>query len=228
MFRNDGDGGKKVPVYEYVSRTKDIVDSKFRKKHNLSSSSKPHEFVDVFLPLNKSKGKGLFPTEETENVPDFQGDFQTTIWINLKAKLAGTGPGGSYYLDFKDFTTLEICQYMFIYIFNGLSPSPRLKMKFNAQSVDRINGNDFIATTLSQNSFGTRQRHAMFKSFLSIQNPLIDPSPRAKYPNWKIRPLLAWMNFIFPTAWLLDIALAAPNLSIPSFLYLTSVESFAK
>ena len=63
IFHNDGDdGGKKVPVYEHVPRTKGMVDPELRKMHNLSSSSKPHEFLDVFLSLKK-RGKGLFPTE---------------------------------------------------------------------------------------------------------------------------------------------------------------------
>ena len=54
----------------------------------------------------------------------------------------------------------------------------------------------------------------MFKAFLSIQNPLFDPPSREKYPNWKIRPLLAWMNFIFPTAWLLGIKVAIDKMTM--------------
>ena len=85
MFRNEG--GTRVPIYEHVPRTKGMVDPLFKKKHNLSSSSKPHEFVDVFLPLHKPKGKGLFPTEEVKNVPDFEGNFQTlAIWTNNLSK----------------------------------------------------------------------------------------------------------------------------------------------
>ena len=87
--------------------------------------------------ITQTKGKGLFPTEEAKSVPDFQGDFKTLAsWTNIKAKLAGAGPGGSYYPDFKDFTALVIRQHMPIYILNGLSPSPRLEMKFNTQVVD--------------------------------------------------------------------------------------------
>ena len=93
MFYNEG--GKRVPVYERVPCAKGIVNLVFKKKHNLSSSSKPNKLVDVFLPLHKLKGKGLFPKEEAKNVPDFQDDFQTlAIWTNIKAKLVGAGPGG--------------------------------------------------------------------------------------------------------------------------------------
>ena len=62
-----------------------------------------------------------------------------------------------------------------------------------------------IANTLGNNPIGSRRCHQMFKAFLSLQNPLIDLPPREKYLNLKIWPLLAWMNFIFPTAWLLGI-----------------------
>ena len=37
---------------------------------------------------------------------------------------------------------------------------------------------------------------------------MTDPPAREKYPNWKICQLLAWMNFIFPTAYLLGIKVA--------------------
>ena len=75
MFCNEG--GKQLPVYEHVPHTKGDADLEFKKKHNLSSSSKPHRFVGVFVPLHKPRGKGLFPTEEAKNVSDFQDDFQT-------------------------------------------------------------------------------------------------------------------------------------------------------
>ena len=58
---------------------------------------------------------------------------------------------------------------MSIYILNGLSPFPCLEMKLNTLALDPINSNDFIATTLSQNNIGLRQRHAIFKAFLSIE-----------------------------------------------------------
>ena len=79
MFRN---GGKKVPVYEHIPHTQGMVDPEFMKKHNLSSSSKPHKFVDIFLPLHKPKGKGLFPTEEAKNVPDFHRGLRDTCYLD--------------------------------------------------------------------------------------------------------------------------------------------------
>ena len=44
-------------------------------------------------------------------------------------------------------------------------------------------------------------RHKEFKVFLAYQDPAIEPPSKSKCPNWKVRPLLVWMNFIFPQVW---------------------------
>ena len=210
-----GVDGKRIPVIDKVPREKGVVDPEFMKKNKLSSRSKPHEIMDVFMPLHKQKGKGLFPSTPDQKSPSFTGDFKTIcIWTNAKAKLARAGPGGSYYPDFVDFTPLEIRQHMSLYVFQSLSPSPRLEMKFQTQAQDKINGNDFIANTLNQNGGCTRRRHQMFKAFLACQDPHISTPPRRKYPNWKIRPLMTWMNYIFPKAWLLGIAVSIDEMTM--------------
>ena len=35
--------------------------------------------------------------------------------------------------------------------------------------------------------------------------PLIKPPPKTQYPNWKVQPLLMWMDFIFPLIWIIAI-----------------------
>ena len=87
-------------------------------------------------------------------------------------------------------------------------------MKFQTQAQDKINGNDFIANTLNQNNGCTRRRHQMFKAFLAFQDPHIATPPRRKYPNWKIWPLMTWMNYIFPKAWLLGIAVSIDEMTM--------------
>ena len=110
--------GKRVPVHEEVIQKKGIVDPKFMMKHKISSWSLPHEIVEVFMPLNKQRGLGLFPAGENKKAPKFRGDFETIcIWTNEKAHLAGAGPGGSYYPDFVDFTPYEIRQHFAVYIY---------------------------------------------------------------------------------------------------------------
>ena len=83
--------------------------------------------------------------------------------------------------------TKEVRQHLAIYIFNGLTPSPRVEFKFKPHSDDVVHGNDFI-----YRSFGPRAalRHKEFKAFLAYQDPAIEPPSKLKYPNWKVRPLL--------------------------------------
>ena len=86
-------------------------------------------------------------------------------------------------------------------------------MKFNIQAQDEINGNDFIANLIGP---GGRCRHQMFRVFLSFQDPRIPVSSKTTkdFPNWKIRPILTWMNYIFPTAWLLGVAIAIDKMTM--------------
>ena len=134
----------------------------------------------------------------------------------MKADYAGAGPQGSYYPDYIPFTPVEVCQHFAIYFLHRLSPSPRIEMKFNTQAKDRINGNDFIANTLRypHHTIGPRRCHQQFKAFLSLQDPCIPEPSQEKYPNWKIRPLLVWMNYIFPMGWLLGLAISIDKMTI--------------
>jgi hypothetical protein len=65
---------------------------------------------------------------------------------------------------------------------------------------DVVHGSDFVYHAFGG---GAERRHRQFKAFFSVQNPAIDPPSRKRYPNWKVRPLLVWMNYIFPLTWLL-------------------------
>ena len=74
-----------------------------------------------------------------------------------------------------------------VYFLNGVSPSPRVEMKMNAQSVDPFNGNDMVYNSLGPNS---ERRHRHFKCFFSVQDPRIAIPSKKTHPNWKIEPLL--------------------------------------
>ena len=124
-------------------------------------------------------------------------------WTKLKATLADAGPDGSCYQDYKSSSALELRKHMGLYIFNGLSPSPRVQNKFYPQCQDEVHGNDFVYNSFGPNS---ERRHRHFKTFLSCQNPAIDTPSRSMYPNWKMRPILKWMNFIFREACMLGIS----------------------
>ena len=94
---------------------------------------------------------------------------------------------------------------------NGLSPSPRVEQKFKPQSQDPFHGNDFIYHTFGTND---ERRHSHFKTFLAIQDPAILTPSRKKYPNWKVRPLVQWMNYLFPLIWFLGACFAIDEMTI--------------
>ena len=53
-----------------------------------------------------------------------------TSWTNRKMILMNAGKGGSLYPHCNPFTVDEVMQHIGIYIWNGLSPSPQIDMKF--------------------------------------------------------------------------------------------------
>ena len=168
-------------------RQKGQVSDRIRKKFRLSASTAPRDFVDIFLP-DKSQiydGKHYFSIE------------QITKWTNQKAMLAGAGTSSTY-PDFKPFTSTEIRQHLGIYILNGIAPSPTVESKFSSQATDPVHGNDMVFRAFDS---GATRRHRHFKAFLSIQDPLIKVPPRDQFPNWKVRPLIQWINKIGPEAW---------------------------
>ena len=177
------EGGK--PLMESKPRDKGCINDKVKRKYNLSSSSKPWDFAEVFLPFKENKKD------------DEHFSFQLmTRWTNMKA--VQSSAGSMTYKDWKPFTERELRQHFGLYVLNGISPTPRVENKFQSQRHDPVGGNDFVF-----NSFGpgAQRRHKHFKAFLACVNPAIHPPSRNKYPNWKIRALLRWMNKISPEIW---------------------------
>ena len=129
----------------------------------------------------------------------------------MKATLVGAGEGGYCYYDWKPFSTRELRQHFSIYLFNGLDPSPRVEQKFKPQSQNPVHGNDFIYHTFGPNA---ERCHCHFKTFLEIQDPEISTPSRKKYPNLKVRPLVQWMNYLFPLIWLLGSCFAVDEMII--------------
>ena len=120
-----------------------------------------------------------------------------TKWTNLKATLAGASSDGNIYQDYHHFTTKELLQHIGIYIIHGISPSPRVEHKFKPKHVDSVHGNDMVYYSFGTNS---ERHHRHFKCFFACQNPAIIIPCRTKYPSWKVRPLITWMNYIYPCA----------------------------
>ena len=62
--------------------------------------------------------------------------------------MENAGNVGEIYSDFYPFTLDEMRRHLGVYIVHGLSPSPEASMKFNTQSEDDINGNNFVHRNL--------------------------------------------------------------------------------
>jgi len=178
--RQTGEMGQ--PLFNKTIREKILVKRDFLRKHHLSSASHPVEFADAFIPWH----------ENPYNAKYFSMD-QATTYTNLKAQLGNAGAGGTNYKDFKPFSCKDIRQYLGLYIINGLSPSPRMEMKFKPQAVDPVQGNDYIVNHLGANA-ERRWRH--FKCFFALQDPRKDVPNQKVQPLFKVHRIVNWINFI--------------------------------
>ena len=168
----------------YTKATRENLETKaeFLRKHHLNSDACPIEFADAFLPWH----------ENPYNTKFFSMD-QCTTYSNLKAGLSNAGAGGTNYKDFKPFSCKEMRQFLGLYVLNGLTPSPRMEMKFKPQAVDPVQGNDFVYRNMGGNT-ARRWRH--FKCFFALQDPRKDPPDRKKHPLFKVQRIVNWINFL--------------------------------
>jgi hypothetical protein len=110
------------------------------------------------------------------------------------------GQRGFLYPDFTPFLVKEIEMFLGLYIFNGLTPSPHVELKFKSEKEDLVQGNDFIAVMFGSNDV---RRLKQFKAFFSVQNPMISPPSRKTNPNFKVDAFLSWIRTVAVTAWTL-------------------------
>ena len=99
----------------------------------------------------------------------------------------------SYVQYYHPFTNKELRQQIVIYIFNGISPSPILEYNFKIQNIHIVHVNDFIYGAFGLN---VERRRKHLKCFFEFQNLAIEIPSRARYPNWKVRTTVIWMNEI--------------------------------
>ena len=73
------------------------------------------------------------------------------------------GKGGTLYPHYNPFTVDEVMKHIGIYIWNGLSPSPQIDLKFQSSQINEVNGSDLLSQ-----KFGPRAslQHREFKAFL--------------------------------------------------------------
>jgi Transposase IS4/SAP domain len=154
----------------------------------LTEFSAPNKWFGALLPEKKKR------TDPRSMV----SIAEWTTYSNTKALLLNAGQPGYLYPDWKPFTVTEIKKFIGLYILQGLSPSPQVKMKFKPQSIDAINGSDLCSSVFGENA---EKRHKQFKSFFAVQNPLLPVPSKTTHPNWKVDPFLAWVQTISMEAW---------------------------
>ena len=83
----------------------------------------------------------------------------------MKACFAGAGIGGTCYKDYTPFTVEELRKHVGLYVWHGLSPSPRVEYKFHSQEQDILHGSDFISNSFGRNS---ERQHRHFKVRIKV------------------------------------------------------------
>ena len=144
-------------VFEEKPEKKGRPNQEWMDKHGLTHLSSPIQFFEA-----------MYPHSLTD---------KWTKYTNNKAILENAGEEGKPYPDWTHFTCKETRQHISLHIFHGLSPSPRIEMKFKSQAQDEVNGNDFINRAFGPNA---TRRHKMWKSFLCVQNPALRPPTTRK------------------------------------------------
>jgi hypothetical protein len=169
-------------VYEQVIREDGCANIEWLKQNKLTKDSRPSDWINALLPLKKKIG----------DLPCTVSIDEWTSYTNLRAILMNAG-SCIYSGQFKPFTPLEIRSFLALYILQGLSPSPQIKMKFVPQALDPINGSDMCFRVFGRN---TSKRHKEFKAFFTIQDPRKIVPPRTTHPNFKIDPFLRWIQVV--------------------------------
>ena len=162
--------------------TESIPDIDWCKENKLDLTSHPAEWFQAFLPIRNKQG-------------DNQGSMKCSIqnlmsWTNTKAHMQSAGLGTGTYDDFKNFELNEFMRHIALYLFQGLSPSPQVEMKFRSSADDPVNGNNFIHRAFGCKHSIAVRRHKHFKAFFACVDPTFPVPSRDSHPNWKVHPLL--------------------------------------
>lgn len=116
-------------MHEQVIREDGCANLDWLQKNKLTEKSQPSDWINALLPLKKKTGD----SPSTVSIDEW------TSYTNLWAILMNAG-SSIYSGEFKPFTPQELRRFIALYILQGLSPSPQVKMKFAPQAMDKING----------------------------------------------------------------------------------------
>ena len=105
----------------------------------------------------------------------------------MKAQLDFVGDEKLSELSYKfdKFSPRETEPHLSLYIAQGLSPFPQIKIKAKSQLAEILRGNDLINTFMGYNF---KRRHGQFKRYFTIQHPYFSVPSTCTHPNWKFDP----------------------------------------
>ena len=86
-----------------------------------------------------------------------------------------------------------------------------MEQKFQPQRTDPVHGSDFVYHNFGANA---ERRHRHFKAFFAVQDPMVEPPNRQTCPNWKVRPILTWMNTIYPIVWMVGLSISVDEMTM--------------
>eukprot|EP00957_Ditylum_brightwellii_P081577 6205836-Ditylum_brightwellii.AAC.1 len=136
------------------------------------------------------------PQDNLEELGDIDvtGDKRTkfavsnlTSYTNTKTRVANAGKVGQIFAGcYKDLTTEDITKIFGIFILDGLNPSPQIQRKMKSPMVDKVQGNNFIASSITGNA---ERKSNSFHHFFAVQDTITTPPPKEKCPNYKVDSL---------------------------------------
>eukprot|EP00957_Ditylum_brightwellii_P103983 7922744-Ditylum_brightwellii.AAC.1 len=97
--------------------------------------------------------------------------------------MANAGKAGQIFAGcYKDLITEDTTKIFGTFILDGINPSPQIQHKMKSQAVDKVQGNDFIASNITGNA---KLKYKIFCHFFAVQGPITTPPPKEKCLNYK-------------------------------------------
>mmetsp|Transcript_43733 Transcript_43733/g.64212 ORF Transcript_43733/g.64212 Transcript_43733/m.64212 type:complete len:448 (-) Transcript_43733:705-2048(-) len=164
-------------LFDKKSYTETLPKMSWVRKNKLTIDSHPCDWFEAMLNVRRKDKETTCTLEDLLE------------WTNLRALKENAGLGRKY-KEWQPFTLDGLMKHIGLYLFQGLSPSPQVEMKFFSSLEDPVNGNDFIHKSFGGMTGVLQRRHRHFKSCFTSVDPTIPVPDRNTHPNWKVHPFL--------------------------------------
>lgn len=162
------------------------------KDEGLNENSHPVEWLDAMLPVYQKSASSKSETIHTISAE------KLCRWSNEKARLMEMGTKTKY-PTFTEFITEEWEQYLYVFFYNGLCPSPSVEMKLQGEETDPVQSDAFLRKCLGPNA---TVRFKQWKACFACQDPKVAIPSRKTHPNFKVDEYFRHLQIIFRYAWM--------------------------